>query len=343
MSFEYNNFLLTLTHLAGIDVIERPFDVIPSIGKEAFNKKLLMAVEKEKPDLLFVFMYTDEIDPKILKAIRARRTTKIVAWFADDYWRFFNYSRRWAPYFDLAVTTSPQAFTWYRHAGFTNAALSQWACNTDVYKPRERMKDIDVSFVGQYKRGRGEIIDALHKNQIAVQAYGFGWPARTADAVQSGGPNGRVSQEEMLNIFSRSRINLNLNVRPGRWEPAVLARIFLRKSINHLVPDIHFVDNLRAWWHFAVPHTHARPFELAGCRAFTISGYSEGIGDYYEPDREMVFYRDIDDLVQKIRYYLSHNEEREKIAQAGYERTMRDHTYQKRFKELFAKIGILPA
>ena len=43
-------------------------------------------------------------------------------------------------------------------------------------------------------------------------------------------------------------------------------------------------------------------------------------------------------MIDKIKYYLEHNEERESIAQAGYERTIREHTYEKRFNNIFKRI-----
>jgi spore maturation protein CgeB len=42
----------------------------------------------------------------------------------------------------------------------------------------------------------------------------------------------------------------------------------------------------------------------------------------------------VHDLVEKIRYYLAHEEERSAIAHAGQERTLKDHTYLQRMKEL---------
>ena len=46
------------------------------------------------------------------------------------------------------------------------------------------------------------------------------------------------------------------------------------------------------------------------------------------------------DLIEKVRYYLTHEDERAAIARAGYERTMRDHTYARRFSEIFKQIGM---
>jgi spore maturation protein CgeB len=314
--------------MAGVTTVEFPYDRILEVGKKKWNLELLDIVEREKPDLFFAFMYTEELDFATLKYIKEKTKTVSVAWFADDYWRFWNYSRHLAPYFSWVITTYSKAAEWYRKAGFQNVILSQWACNTSLYKPVEIKKDIDVSFVGQRKSGRTKVIDALRRAGINVQCFGFGWP------------NGKVSHEEMLKIFGRSKICLNLTDRKSLWDPSVIGRLFFRKSISRIVPDFHFADNLKAYLHFPIIHTHARPFELAGCRAFVISGWSEDIGKYYEENKEMVFYKLNVELIEKIKYYLEHDVERERIARAGYDRTIKEHTYEKSFKEIFSKIGL---
>lgn len=325
-SFEYHNFFLTLKNMAGVELIEYPLDRIVEGGRSKFNSDLLSLVEKEKPDLVFVFMYTDELEYEVLKKIKTLTTS--VAWFADDYWRFWNYSKHWPPYFSWVVTTYSKAVSWYKKSGHQNVIQSQWACDSHTYHPTPTSKDIDISFVGQYKSARGRVVEALEKAGLSVSCFGFGWP------------KGKVSQEEMISIFSRSRINLNLSARPGLFSPRVIARLFLKKSANHLRPDFHLLDNLQAYLHFPIPHTHARPFELAGCRAFVISGYSEDIGASYAPDKEMVFYKTVDELIEKINYYLPKEVEREKIAEAAYQKTVQFHTYEKRFSDLFQKVGL---
>lgn len=328
-SFEYINFYSTLKGMGGISVVEHPFDRILEVGKNRWNKELLEIVRREEPDLLFAFMYTDELDPRVLKEIKEKTGTKSVAWFADDYWRFWNYSKYWPPYFSYVITTYSGAVAWYRKAGFDNVIFSQWACNTSSYRPISNLpKDIDISFVGQRKSGREKVIDFLRRGGINAQCFGYGWPG------------GKVSHEEMLKIISRSKICLNLTDRKSLLDPAVIARLFLKKSINRIVPDFHLIDNIKAYLHFPIPHTHARPFELAGCRAFVVSGRSEDIGRCYEEDKEMVFYDSPSDLINKIKYYLSHDAEREAIANAGYERTTKEHTYEQRFREIFERISL---
>src|SRR5262249_32633673 len=55
----------------------------------------------------------------------------------------------------------------------------------------------------------------------------------------------------------------------------------------------------------------------------------------YKVGEELVTYRSVDDCVEKVRWYLSHEDERERVARAGRARALADHTWEHRFKELF--------
>ena len=72
-----------------------------------------------------------------------------------------------------------------------------------------------------------------------------------------------------------------------------------------------------------------------------MTGYASHLEDYYVIGKEIVCFTDTDSLVKKIRHYLSNDSERQSIAMAGYERTIRTHTYQQRFKEIFKTMGLL--
>jgi spore maturation protein CgeB len=45
-------------------------------------------------------------------------------------------------------------------------------------------------------------------------------------------------------------------------------------------------------------------------------------------------------MLDKIRFYLAHDAEREHIRQAGRARCLRDHTWQHRFASVFRQIGL---
>ena len=79
-----------------------------------------------------------------------------------------------------------------------------------------------------------------------------------------------------------------------------------------------------------------RLFEQPGRGAFQIFPNIKGVEDQYEDGKEIVLYEhgNLDDLKEKIDYYLTHDEEREAIRHAGFLRTKRDHTYISRWQTI---------
>jgi spore maturation protein CgeB len=79
-----------------------------------------------------------------------------------------------------------------------------------------------------------------------------------------------------------------------------------------------------------------RLFEATGVGTCVVTDWKSNLRDFFEPDSEIVAYQSKDELLEKIRFLLSHPEERQRIAQAGQARTLRDHTYERRMPELAA-------
>ena len=325
-SFEYNNFYGALKRLAGVEVSYASFHDILTLGQQGFADKLVAQVEREKPDLVFVFMYTDELSPETIRRLRAKTT--VLGWFSDDHWRFDNYSRYYAPSFSWVATTYSKAPERYYAIGQKNVIRSQWFCDGGSYTPVDCIKDTEVSFVGLKNEGRAQLTAHIRAAGIPLSLYGGGWDG------------GRLPQTEFIHLFSRSKVNLNLTSSRSLWERNSIGRLFARRSRNRFVPDFHVVDNVRSWLGQRIGQIKGRPFEIAACGGFCISGYADDFENYYKENEEMVFYRSADDLIEKIRHYLAHPEERERIARAGYARTLSEHTAEKRFSAMFTAMGL---
>ncbi|NQU43122.1 glycosyltransferase [bacterium] len=61
----------------------------------------------------------------------------------------------------------------------------------------------------------------------------------------------------------------------------------------------------------------------------------------FEVGEEIVCYHTPEECAERCAWYLEHEAEREKIARAGLARSLRDHTWEKRFEKLFGALGIL--
>jgi spore maturation protein CgeB len=114
-----------------------------------------------------------------------------------------------------------------------------------------------------------------------------------------------LSFERMLAVFRQSRININFSRcnDPGR-----------RLQIK------------------------ARVFEVCLAGGFLLTEYAPHIEDFFEIDREIVCFRDEKELVQKIRYYLAHEDERLAIADAGFQRAKAQYTTMRVMSRIFGEI-----
>ncbi|GAG38068.1 unnamed protein product, partial [marine sediment metagenome] len=64
----------------------------------------------------------------------------------------------------------------------------------------------------------------------------------------------------------------------------------------------------------------------------------DGIGKLFQLNRELITFNTPEDLVRKLRYYLEHEEERVRLAQAAREKLLAGHTYRRRGMEMLAAI-----
>lgn len=105
---------------------------------------------------------------------------------------------------------------------------------------------------------------------------------------------------EMPAVFANSRINLNITLR----------------SIESGIP--------------------LRALDILACGGFLLSNYQPELAEYFEEGKELALFYDKEDCLNKIRYYLTHEAEREAIARAGQKKVKEQFSYAKKLKEMLA-------
>jgi len=78
----------------------------------------------------------------------------------------------------------------------------------------------------------------------------------------------------------------------------------------------------------------ARTFEVPGAGGFLLTGPAQDLEKFFVPGAEIAIYQNVDDLGDKILFYLAHPDERDRIAGAGHARVLREHTYERRLAEV---------
>ena len=78
-----------------------------------------------------------------------------------------------------------------------------------------------------------------------------------------------------------------------------------------------------------------RIFDLLACTGFVITNYQSDLMEYFVPGEDLEIYSSLEELEEKISYYLSHRGKCREIADAGYKKAVKYHTYPMRLQEMF--------
>lgn len=104
--------------------------------------------------------------------------------------------------------------------------------------------------------------------------------------------------EAMSHVFERSKINLNISL----------------KGIEGGTPK--------------------RVMDICGAGGFAITNYCDETAELFEEDKELVMFRTPEELIEKIDFYLKHDDERRNIAKRGEKKVLGQYTYENQLKEL---------
>ena len=117
-----------------------------------------------------------------------------------------------------------------------------------------------------------------------------------------GWEHGYVTTGQMLDIFGTSKINLNFSGTGNR--KGIKARIAI--------------------------------VCLAG--GFLLTEYAPGLERFFEIGKELAVFKDAAGMVDQIRYYLAHDEERRAVARAGWERAVKEYTPARMIARVFDEV-----
>ena len=279
-----------------------------------FQSLLLKRAQEISPDLIFfVPQHRHEFEVETLKQLKEQCPTMV--WFGDDEWRFESFSSQIAPYFSHVVTTDPWSIDKYVELG-VSPMLSAWAAqpHREPMPPLENRDELkyDVTFVGGANEVRKWFIRMLAKEGVRVECFGAGWK------------NGRVSYEEMYEIFRQSRINLNLS--------------------NSVSSDIRYVfggvRNFARWLKSSkrTEQIKARNFEIPLAGGFQLTNYVPHLERYWDIGKEVAVYSSVDDCAKQIAYHLKHEDTRLEVAKKGYRRAAEEHTFKNRLNDVLQQI-----
>ncbi len=323
-------------------------------ARAVFSQRLVETFHKEhgaRPvDLFFSYLMDGMVEPDAIDAIR--KTGVPTCNFSCNNAHQFDLVDGLAPHFDYNLHSERDARSKFLAIGAT-ALWWPMASNPKYFQPRDVPRTIAVSFVGANYALRARYIAHLLEHGIDVHAYGPGWQwaARTrgraiakrwlflVQAMVGIWPGGRARASGLLadHDFRRS---LGSRYPQNCHAPISDDELIALYSRSHISLGFLEVYDQHDPSRVVTQHLHLREFEAPMSGALYCTGYSDELAEFFEPDEEVLVYRNQHELLNKVRYYLAHAEEGERIRRAGHTRALRDHTYQRRFQTLFQTLGL---
>lgn len=273
--------------------------------------------QRERPDLMLVLngMNFNKTHAEQVRKLGIRTAV----WLTDDPY-YTDATADFVPSYDYAFTLELSCVAFYRDLGCKNVHYLPFANDFRIYRPTpvDPSKRVDILFIGSGYWNRVRFFDSIapYLSNKSVMIAGWWW-----DRLQ----NYRLLENK---------------IRLGLWmTPQETAQFYNGAKIVINLHRAHDDESYNKNSRKVPAHSvNPRTFEISGNGAFQLSDVRLDLQNYYTPGAEIATYESPEEMIQKIDYYLAHEDERLHIARKGLKRTLSDHTYEKRLDALLSTI-----
>lgn len=276
------------------------------------NQQLVTQARGFMPDVLWLVGDNTVIYPETLAHIKDMTGCKLVYASGTSPIVFSHaIERAAARVYDLVLVNDYyHGIQWLELGARAMLCLPIAACAPDFHRrydltpDEQRASACDVAFVGTL------VPDNLYNRRVAalnaLRDFDLGiWSVHDVPASLRPFLRGAALGESMLRVLSAAKVTVNIH------------GDFMRYGGN------------------------MRLFEAAGVGTLQIADDLPGHHEWFTPDETLVTFSDLDDLRAKVAHYLSHDDDRARIAAAAQRHVYAHHTYQQRVATLMARLAAL--
>jgi spore maturation protein CgeB len=280
----------------------------------SFRRELLRIAKDFSPDLV-LSLKGSYLNPETLEALKQTTSALLINFATDD---SFNDSastpciRPSLPLWDVLATPRRHTIPDLQRHCKGSVIYLPFAYDPEAHFPQtqitsdeERIFGSDLVFIGVCDADRVETLKAVAKQEeVALRLYGGGRRYQLVPELRRCYQGFAVGRNYRL-ALGCSKIALSLNRKANR--------------------DTHVM----------------RTFEIPACGCFLLAERTDEQCEMFEEDREAVFFTGLDELLDKICFYLKNDDARHKIARAGFQRvTSGENTYCDRLSTLLERVGV---
>ena len=139
-----------------------------------------------------------------------------------------------------------------------------------------------------------------------------------------------LSKHHRVNVYSNSDVSDLLRIQycgsVDYWSEMPKVFRMSKINLNFTIPNIKSGIPLRIW-------------DVLGCGGFLLTNYQAEIPYYFKEGEDLVCFDGLEDLCEKVGYYLEHEEERKRIAWNGYHKVREKHSYIERIHTILDTVA----
>lgn len=285
--------------------------VLKKYFSDYLGERIAARADHVRPDMILALAQAP-LSPAVIGRLK-NLDIPIIYWFVENH-RATPYWKTLAPHYDYFFAMQKGEFLDdLARAGAPYSAHLPQAADPAVHHPapltQEEMKKYGspLSFMGAGYPNRRKFFAGLLDLPLSI--WGTEWDLSTPLGQRVKNANRRMTPEEYVKVFLASGINLNLH-----------------SSLSH--PGIDPMKD------FVNPRT----FEIAACGAFQITDHRDELGEMFKIGEEIEVFQTVEELRDKIAYYLPRPDERGKIAKAGMRRALKEHTFVHRLATMMSVV-----
>ena len=299
---------------------------VKSLETHSINRRLIATADSIRPDI--IINNCPNLLPDVIETLRGK-TKCFVYWAGDD------------PVISppLMKTLNLYHFVFFGSPDWMCgqiAALRRihnyylpYGCDATVFHPLAGATEDDnteiaaaVSFVGARYSDREELLSSLLCFDLGI----WGW--KRDNLIKKiyrrvRGERHSLFHEKYGTDDDLYLTSLNDKIRRGFVDNSTANKIYNSSSVvlNLQHPQMRSAVN-------------SKTFEIAASGGFQLLQHSGQLLGLYQKEKEVVCFDSREDLIEKIAYYLGHQQERQLIATKARERTLREHTFRHRLERI---------
>lgn len=355
----HSKILVLNDNTKGANGYQFAFGCVPDIIKKMYGNTIVLNVEnlvfdnfkKEvkdfEPDLIFCYLQKVDQINKMSSYLKEYHPVPVINWFLEDPNSVVNHETGE----NIIDATASFDFWFSQDSNMqkfwkTKSAFMPPGFNESAYSDLRLSKIYDISYIGQLgpkyvaqmympymeelaRYGKNAIlcIDRpmgipllpkplekfirSKKRRKFLQSLPF-WKCRWYNP---------VDEREKCKIINQSKIHFGMVRVRGLWE----------ESLKKLLPE-YPLDNTGLFY-----QPKGRLFQGAASGAMMFNEYFPELENLFEIGKEIITFNfgNIDEVREKLKYYLKNEIERKEVAWKGYKRVKECHTFRNRLEQIF--------